>query len=52
MAFAFIFFDGIIKEIFRGIGTTNKHFVEFGVGNGLENNTALLLIKGWSDARG
>jgi hypothetical protein len=42
--------DGIIEEIFRRIGTTNKHFVEFGVGNGLENNTALLLIKGWTGA--
>ncbi len=40
--------DGIIAEIFRRIGTTNKFFAEFGVGNGLENNTAALLIGGWS----
>lgn len=39
--------DGIISEIFNRIGTTNQFFVEFGVGNGLENNTAYLLIKGW-----
>jgi len=40
--------DGIIAEIFRRIGHTNKRFVEFGVGDGLENNTAALLFDGWS----
>lgn len=40
--------DGIIEEIFRRIGTTDKFFVEFGVGNGLENNSAYLLVKDWS----
>jgi hypothetical protein len=40
--------DGIVEEIFKRIGTTNQFFVEFGVGNGLENNTAYLLNKGWS----
>jgi hypothetical protein len=40
--------DGIISEIFRRIGTTNKKFVEFGVGDGLQNNTVYLLMKGWS----
>ena len=40
--------DGIIHEIFKRIGTTNKYFVEFGVGNGLQNNSALLLLDGWS----
>jgi hypothetical protein len=39
--------DGIIAEIFRRIGTTNKSFVEFGVGNGLENNTLALLFDDW-----
>lgn len=42
--------DGIIEEIFRRIGVTNRYFVEFGVGNGgggVENNTLFLLIKGW-----
>lgn len=40
--------DGLIIEIFRRIGTTNKHFVEIGVGTGLENNTYALLQQGWS----
>lgn len=40
--------DGIIAEIFRRIGTKNKFFVEFGVGDGLENNTAYLLLKNWT----
>lgn len=39
--------DGILQEIFRRIGTTNKHFVEFGVGDGLECNTHFLLYSGW-----
>ncbi len=39
--------DGIIEEIFARIGTTNQFFVEFGVGNGLENNSVYLLAKGW-----
>ena len=40
--------DGIIAEIFRRIGTGNRHFVEFGAADGLENNTALLLQQGWT----
>ena len=39
--------DGIIAEIFQRIETTNQWFVEFGVGNGLENNTTYLLTRGW-----
>src|SRR4051795_8108058 len=39
--------DGIIQEIFTRIGATSKTFVEFGVENGLENNTFILLLKGW-----
>jgi hypothetical protein len=39
--------DGIIQEIFKRIGTTNKTFVEFGVGNGLENNSVYLLALKW-----
>jgi hypothetical protein len=40
--------DGIIREIFNRIGATNKVFVEFGIGNGLENNTLALLFDGWN----
>jgi len=39
--------DGIIAEIFRRIGTTNRYFVEFGASSGDENNTAFLLRLGW-----
>lgn len=40
--------DGILREIFRRIGTTNTFFVEFGVEDGLECNTALLSrAHGW-----
>jgi hypothetical protein len=39
--------DGIIQEIFRRIGTTDRRFAEFGVENGLENNTLKLLLEGW-----
>ena len=39
--------DGIIQEIFNRIGTTNKTFVEFGIGDGLENNTLALLLSDW-----
>lgn len=40
--------DGMIQEIFRRIGTKNKVFVEIGVGDGTENNTAFLLSTGWT----
>jgi hypothetical protein len=40
--------DGIIAEIFRRIGPTNRTFVEFGVGDGRQNNTRYLLTTGWS----
>lgn len=40
--------DGIIQEIFARIGVTTRSFVEFGVENGLENNTLKLLLEGWS----
>lgn len=39
--------DGILQEIFVRIGTTNRVFVEFGCGGGLENNSLYLLISGW-----
>jgi len=40
--------DGIIQEIFNRIGLQSSIFVEFGVQNGLENNTLKLLLEGWS----
>ncbi len=40
--------DGIIQEIFRRIGTTNRYFVEFGVEDGSETNSTYLLYKGWT----
>lgn len=42
--------DGILDEIFTRIGTTNRFFVETGVGDGLENNTTFLLLQGWRGA--
>jgi hypothetical protein len=40
--------DGILQEIFRRIGVTNRYFVEFGSADGAENNTVLLLtVEGW-----
>ena len=39
--------DGILREIFNRIGTTNKVFVEFGAETGMENNSRLLLETGW-----
>ena len=40
--------DGIIQEIFNRISLGARTFVEFGVENGLENNTLKLLLEGWS----
>jgi hypothetical protein len=42
--------DGIIAEIFRRIGTSSRRFIEFGVGDGLECNSTLLLLQGWKGA--
>jgi hypothetical protein len=39
--------DGIIHEILRRVGSTNRLFAEVGVGDGSENNTAFLLSQGW-----
>ena len=39
--------DGMIHEIFRRIGTTNRVFAEIGISDGTENNTAFLLSRGW-----
>lgn len=40
--------DGIIREIFSRIGATDRRFVEFGSGDGLENNSTYLLMTGWT----
>ena len=40
--------DGIIEEIFNRIGLQTKTFIEFGVGDGIENNSHYLLHKAWS----
>jgi hypothetical protein len=39
--------DGLLDEIFRRIGTTQRFFVEFGVQDGTQNNTLALLLSGW-----
>lgn len=39
--------DGIIEAIFARIGEGGRTFAEFGCGNGLENNSHLLLLKRW-----
>ncbi len=40
--------DGITLEILRRIGLSKGVFAEFGVGQGLENNTLSLAAMGWS----
>jgi hypothetical protein len=40
--------DGMIAEIFRRIGVQTKTFLEIGIGDGTENNTAALVATGWS----
>ena len=40
--------DGITFEILRRIGISHGVFAEFGVGNGVENNTLALAAAGWS----
>ncbi len=39
--------DGMIQELFKRIGVSNQVFVEFGVGDGTENNTVYLMMSGW-----
>lgn len=40
--------DGILEEIFRRIGTTNRQFIDFGCAEGIENNTTYLALTGWN----
>ena len=40
--------DGMIAEVFRRIGVTSRRFIEIGVENGMECNTAYLLVQGWT----
>lgn len=42
--------DGVIEEIFRNIGTTNKYFIEFGCWDAvhLSNTANLRLNEGWN----
>lgn len=42
--------DGIILEILKRINVDKGYFVEFGVSNGLQNNTANLILNGWKGA--
>ena len=39
--------DGITLELIKRIGIESGSFAEFGVGDGLENNTLILLALGW-----
>jgi hypothetical protein len=39
--------DGVIDAIYRELGAGSNVFVELGCGNGLENNTHHLLLRGW-----
>jgi hypothetical protein len=39
--------DGLIEEIFKRINIQSGIFLEFGVGDGLENNSIALLAKSW-----
>ena len=42
--------DGITLEILRRIGLDSGFFIEFGVGDGLENNSLILLALKWRGA--
>ena len=40
--------DGIIEEVLRRVGCTNRFFAEIGAGSGTENNSLYLLARGYS----
>jgi hypothetical protein len=39
--------DGILEELCRRLGLERGHFIEIGCGDGRENNSHYLLLKGW-----
>ena len=39
--------DGIVEEIARRVGIETGYFIEIGCGDGRENNSHYLLLKGW-----
>lgn len=42
--------DGILREILVRLNLTQGTFLEIGIGDGLENNSAFLLAQGWRGA--
>ena len=40
--------DGLLEEIFKNIGTTDKFYVEFGTETGVQCNTRYLRTRGWT----